>query len=163
MPKGPSEADGLQRHRAAVRLLVAVLPRTGRAAARGQPEPRVVHLGLRPLRDLCLAGGVGAGVEVATESLAHEVAASPLLVAYAIALPVAIFIAVLWLLQVSLGGRTVIRPVQLVPVVAALLLVPLAVGTISIAWVLALIAGIVAALIAVAGLTRRRTASTVAA
>jgi low temperature requirement protein LtrA len=48
---------------------------------------------------------VGAGIEVVTEAITHEIPAGPLLVAYSLALPVAIYLLFLWFLHSRMGSH----------------------------------------------------------
>ena len=69
---------------------------------------------------------VGAGLEVGVEALGHHVEAPPTVVAYAIAVPVAVFFVMMWVLYRPLTGATVIPPAISLGAAAAILLLPLA-------------------------------------
>ena len=69
-----------------------------RRRARRAPRP-FVPVGLRPLRHLRRARGLGAGLEVAVEQTGHDVAASPVAIGYAVAIPVAVVLTLLWALH----------------------------------------------------------------
>jgi low temperature requirement protein LtrA len=101
---------------------------------------------------------VGAGLEVAAEAITHPIEASPLLVAYSIAVPVAVFLLVLWSLHARLGGAREARPAMVVAEVGLTLLAPLATAWLPIAWVVALIAAFAAGLIVVKSMLRREVA-----
>jgi low temperature requirement protein LtrA len=90
---------------------------------------------------------VGAGIEVTVEAISGEVAASPLLVGYSVALPLAIFLVVRYALYVRIGGERPLQPAVFVAEIAVFLAVPLASLWISPAWVLALTAAAAAGLV----------------
>jgi low temperature requirement protein LtrA len=91
---------------------------------------------------------VGAGIEVATEAITHHIEAGPLLVAYSLAVPVAVYLAVLWTLHTRVGSHGH-YPRWLLPVELGLfLLIPLLAATVSIPLVVALLAAAAAGLIA---------------
>jgi low temperature requirement protein LtrA len=92
---------------------------------------------------------VGAGIEVATEAITHEIAAAPLLVAYSLAVPVAIYLGVLWLLHVRMGGSRPHVRGMLVWELLAVLGIPLLALRLPIEFVVALIAAAAATLVAV--------------
>jgi low temperature requirement protein LtrA len=83
------------------------------------------HYGL-----LAALTAVGAGLELAVEQTGHAVAASPTAVGYAIAVPVAAFIAFTWLLHVPLAPRPVLRPAVVVTSCLAVLAAP-ALGSVT--------------------------------
>jgi low temperature requirement protein LtrA len=103
---------------------------------------------------------VGAGLEVAVEDAGHHVAASPVAVGYAIAIPVAVFLVLLWALHAPLLDQPVCRPTAMLGGSLVILLLPLAAHTIALAVVVAAIsvtsASIVAITIARERLPRRR-------
>jgi low temperature requirement protein LtrA len=71
-------------------------------------------------------GAVGAGLEVGVEALAHHIEASPLLVAYAVAAPVALYLLLLMAIVTPLsGGSPVIAPGHLAGAAVAVALLPL--------------------------------------
>jgi low temperature requirement protein LtrA len=69
---------------------------------------------------------LGAGLEVAVEASVHHVEVSNVTVAYAIALPVGVFLVLLWAAHAPLVTRLVIRPAAILPAAVAVLLLPLA-------------------------------------
>jgi low temperature requirement protein LtrA len=97
---------------------------------------------------------VGAGLEVAVEHTGHHVAASPVAVGYAIAIPVAVFLILLWALHAPIVPRPVLRPASMLGGGLAILLLPLAAQGIAPAAVVAAIA-ITCALIVAITITRR--------
>jgi low temperature requirement protein LtrA len=103
---------------------------------------------------------VGAGLEVAVEDAGHHVAASPVAVGYAIAIPVAAFLVLLWALHAPLLDQPVCRPTAMLGGSLVILLLPLAAHTIALAVVVAAIsvtsASIVAITIARERVPRRR-------
>ena len=92
---------------------------------------------------------VGAGIEVSIEAITHDIAASPLLVGYSLALPVAIYLAVLWLLHVRMGGALRRARPMLVGELAVVLAIPLLVAWLPIEAIVALIAAAAAGLVAI--------------
>jgi len=90
---------------------------------------------------------VGAGIEVTVEAVSGHVAASPLLVAYSVAVPLAAFLAIRYALYVRIGGERPIRPWLFGVEIAVMLLIPLASGWLSSAWVLASVAAGAAGLV----------------
>jgi low temperature requirement protein LtrA len=103
---------------------------------------------------------VGAGLEVAVEHTGHHVAASPVAVGYAIAIPVAAFLVLLWALHAPLLDQRVCRPTAMLGGSLVTLLLPLAAHTIALTVVVAAIsvtsASIVAITIARERVPRRR-------
>ena len=74
---------------------------------------------------------IGAALEVAVEAVSHHIAASGLVVGYALAIPVALFLLLLWLLHAPLVDRVVIHPGATVSAAVIILLIPLAAGLIG--------------------------------
>ncbi|MBN6051004.1 low temperature requirement protein A, partial [Nonomuraea sp. RK-328] len=93
---------------------------------------------------------LGAGLEVAVEQTGHHVAASPVAICYAVAVPVGVFLVLLWLVHAAIADRPVVRPAVLLGGVAVILAVPLAAASIGVAGVVAAIAGVCVLLIAAA-------------
>ncbi len=91
---------------------------------------------------------LGAGLEVSVEAIGHEVEAPAIVVAYAIAVPVAVFLAAMWALYRPLTGPTVIPPGLSLGAAAIVLLLPVATGTLPLAAVVLAITLVVAAVIA---------------
>jgi low temperature requirement protein LtrA len=102
-------------------------------------------------------GALGAGIEVATASVGPHPAVVPLSAAYVVALPTAIYLAILWAANAPLVTRIVLRAWVVWPVVAVLLAVPLAATELGLDWDVALIALVVAALVAVSIAVKIRT------
>ncbi|MCU1406680.1 MAG: low temperature requirement protein [Glaciihabitans sp.] len=76
---------------------------------------------------------LGAGLEVAVESAGHHLEISALAAANAVAVPVGVFLVLLWAAHLPLViTRLVIRPVVILPAAALVLLVPLAAGGLGI-------------------------------
>ncbi|GAA3413393.1 low temperature requirement protein A [Streptosporangium vulgare] len=92
---------------------------------------------------------LGAGLEVAVEQSGHALAASPLAVCYAVAIPVAVFLALLWLVHAPILAEPVIRPAVLLGCVTAVLLLPSAAPWTGVSAVVAAIATVCVLLIAV--------------
>jgi low temperature requirement protein LtrA len=91
---------------------------------------------------------IGAGIEVTVDAVTHEIAASPLLVGYSVAVPLAIFLAVRYALYVRIGGSRPLSRATLGAELAVILAVPLTSVWLSPAWVLALVAATAAGLVA---------------
>jgi low temperature requirement protein LtrA len=91
---------------------------------------------------------LGAGLEVAVEQTGHRVEASPLTVTYAVAIPAALFLTLLWAVHAPLVAEPVIRPVLLLGCVALILLLPLTVTWIGVSAAIAAIAAASVLLIA---------------
>ncbi|MCS5732939.1 low temperature requirement protein A [Herbiconiux daphne] len=98
---------------------------------------------------------LGAGLEVSVEALGHHIEAPPVAVAYAIAIPVAVFLVAMWVLYRPLLGPTVIPPALSLGAAVAVLLVPLLTGAVPLAVVVLLITLVIAAVIAVTIVLRR--------
>lgn len=92
---------------------------------------------------------LGAGLEVAVQAGAAHSEASNTAVEYAIAVPVAIFLLMLYILHAPLVSEVVIRPLKTAAAVALVLLLPLASPLIGLVGVTIAIALVVAALVAV--------------
>ncbi len=90
---------------------------------------------------------IGAGLEVTVESAGGHVAASPTLVCFAVAVPVSIFLVVLWAIHAPIVDRVVVHPVAIAVAVAGILLVPSASASIGVAAALSAMVGIVVALL----------------
>lgn len=91
---------------------------------------------------------VGAAIEVAVDSGTEHSEIEPIIVGYALAVPVAIFFVMLWALHVRIVDVAVIPPIALGLGAVAVLLVPLAASAIGIAGTVAAIAAIAALLVA---------------
>jgi low temperature requirement protein LtrA len=99
---------------------------------------------------------IGAGIEVTVEAISHEVAASPLLVGYSVAVPLATFLIPRYALYVRLGGEYQVSRTFLAGEIGSVLLVPLASVVMRPAWVLALLALAAATLVIVKSVRTRR-------
>jgi low temperature requirement protein LtrA len=99
---------------------------------------------------------LGAGIEVATEAITHPIAASQLLVAYSLGVPVAIYLVVLWLLHTRLGSHQGYSPWLIVGELALFLGIPLTATVLPIEMVVALLAAAASGLIVVKSMLRRR-------
>ncbi len=102
---------------------------------------------------------LGAGLEVAVERGAGRVATPDAVAEYAIAIPVAVFLVLLWVLHAPLVDQLVIRPVAIVVAAGAVLLLPVASPVLGLEGVVVGIAVVAAALIAVTIVDRAYTAS----
>jgi low temperature requirement protein LtrA len=92
---------------------------------------------------------VGAGLEVAVEHSGHHVAASPVAIGYGIAIPVAVFLILLWALHAPLLSRPVCGPTPMLGGSLVILLLPLAAERIALGAVVAAIALTCAAIVAI--------------
>ncbi|MFD1495229.1 low temperature requirement protein A [Streptosporangium lutulentum] len=92
---------------------------------------------------------LGAGLEVMVEQTGHDVGASPLAICYAVAIPVGVFLALLWMVHAPIMAEPVMRPAAVLGCAAVVLLLPLAVPWIGVAAVVAAIAAVCVLLITV--------------
>ncbi|MER6006159.1 low temperature requirement protein A [Nonomuraea angiospora] len=92
---------------------------------------------------------LGAGLEVAVEQSGHAVAASPQALGYAVAIPVGVYLALLWAAHALVAAEPVIYPAAVLSCVAAVLLLPLAAPWIGVAAVVAAITALCVLLVAV--------------
>ncbi len=97
---------------------------------------------------------VGAGLEVGVEHTGHHLDVSVISVAYAVAIPVSVFLVLLWAVHAPIVRRPVIPPAQSLGAAAVILLVPLAAELVGLAAVVATIAGMCSALVASTILSR---------
>ena len=97
---------------------------------------------------------LGAGLEVAVEQTGHHLKASPIAVCYAVAIPVGVFLTLLWAVHAPIIAEPVIPPTLVLGCVALILLLPLAVGWIGVSAVVAVIATVCVLLIAATITTR---------
>ena len=78
---------------------------------------------------------IGAALEVAVEAVNHHAEAGPITVGYALAIPVAVFLLLLWLLHAPIVDRVVIHPAATISAVVVILAIPLAgeaIGTVGV-------------------------------
>jgi low temperature requirement protein LtrA len=92
---------------------------------------------------------IGAGIEVTVEAISHEVAASPLLVGYSVAIPLVVFLVARYALYVRIGGQRLARSEIILAELGIVLAIPLAAVAVSPAWVLAALAAAAAGMVAV--------------
>ncbi|WP_223695169.1 low temperature requirement protein A [Leifsonia poae] len=98
---------------------------------------------------------IGAGLEVAVQRAAANAETSDLAAEYAIAVPVAVFLLMLWLLHAPLVPVAVIRPLKTVIAVLLVLVLPLASPLIGLVGVTAGIAMVASALVAATLIDKR--------
>jgi low temperature requirement protein LtrA len=98
---------------------------------------------------------VGAALEVAVEAITHHIEIPDVVVGYALAVPVALVLVLLWVLHLPFSARAEIPPWLLLPGAAVILLVPLAVGVIGVPGVVAGVTLVVAAVVAGTTAVRR--------
>ncbi|MEU4291278.1 low temperature requirement protein A [Kribbella sp. NPDC026596] len=70
-------------------------------------------------------GALGAGLEVAVEQTGHELHISPTGVSYAVAIPVAVFIGMLWIVHTFISSTPTLHLGAAIPAIVTLLLLPL--------------------------------------
>jgi low temperature requirement protein LtrA len=97
---------------------------------------------------------VGAGLEVAVEYTGHHLEVSAITVGYAVAIPVSVFLVLLWGVHAPIVHRPVIPPVLILSAAIAVVLLPLAAELVGLAVVTVTIAGLCAALVVTTVLTR---------
>ena len=90
---------------------------------------------------------VGAGLEVAVESAVHHIDAPPIVVGYAIAIPLAVVLVLLWALHAPLVDEMVIHPIATIASAALVLLLPLLAPAIGVAATLSAIVAVVVGLL----------------
>jgi low temperature requirement protein LtrA len=83
---------------------------------------------------------LGAGLEVAVEQTGHHIKASSLVTCYAVAIPTAVFLVLLWVINRLLVPEPVLRVGPVLVSVAAILALPLAAPALGVAAVVAAIA-----------------------
>jgi low temperature requirement protein LtrA len=108
------------------------------------------HYGL-----LAALAAVGAGLEIAVEQTGHSIAASPVAVGYAIAVPVAVFLLLTWALHAPIAPRPMLQPRLVLGSCLLILLVPAFADRLPVVVVLASIATICASVVAIT-LVRQR-------
>ncbi|MET8002906.1 low temperature requirement protein A [Nonomuraea glycinis] len=99
---------------------------------------------------------LGAGLEVAVEQTGHAVAASPVALGYAVAIPAGAYLALLWAVHALVAAEPVIRPAAVLGCFAVILSVPLAASRIGLAAVVAAITASCVLLLAVTIMTATR-------
>ena len=97
---------------------------------------------------------LGAGLEVAVEQTGRHLDVRAVVVAYAVAIPVGVFLLLLWAVHAPIVPRPVIRPAVILAAALVVLLLPLSVGWTGLAGVVDAIAAVVA-LVIVATMTAR--------
>jgi low temperature requirement protein LtrA len=97
---------------------------------------------------------LGAGLEVAVEQTGHHLEVSAVVVAYAVAVPVGVFLVLLWAVHAPIVPRPVIWPAGILTAALVVLLLPFTVGWVGLAGVVVAIA-VVVALVIVATLASR--------
>jgi len=99
---------------------------------------------------------IGSGIEVAVEAVGGHVEASPEAVAFALAIPLAVFVLMLWLVHAPLVDRVSIPPSATIVAVVLILLLPLAAGMLGVVATTAALTAVTVALL-VAALADGRT------
>jgi len=98
---------------------------------------------------------IGAGLEVGVEAVGHHVEAPPVVVALAIAVPVAVFLVAMQVLYRPLNGSTVIPPAVSLGAAVVVLLLALTAGALPLGVVALLITLTIAAVITLTIMIRR--------
>jgi low temperature requirement protein LtrA len=98
---------------------------------------------------------IGAGLEVAVEHTGHHLDVSEITVGYAVAIPVSVFLVLLWGVHAPIVRRPVIPPVLILSAATAVVLLPLATELVGLAGVIVTIAGMCSVLVLTTILTRR--------
>ncbi|MFB2597140.1 low temperature requirement protein A [Herbiconiux sp. P17] len=98
---------------------------------------------------------LGAGLEVSVEAIGHHLEAPTIVVAYSIAIPVAVFLAAMWVLYRPLIRPTVIPVAVSLGAAVVILLLPLLTGVLPLAGVVLAITIVIALVIAITILYRR--------
>ena len=98
---------------------------------------------------------LGAGLEVAVEQTGHHLAVPAIVVGYAIAVPVAAFLLLLWALHAPLVPQLVISPAVILPAAGVVLLLPLAAASVGIPAMLVTTAVVCAVVILATMISRR--------
>ena len=91
---------------------------------------------------------VGAGLEVAVESAGHHTEVTDQVVAFAIGVPVAIFLVMLWAVHAPIVDRVVINPLAIAVSAVVIVLLPLSAPAIGIAGALVAMVVVLVALLA---------------
>ena len=91
---------------------------------------------------------VGAGLEVAVEQTGHDVAASPVVIGYAVAIPVAVVLVLLWALHAPICRPPVLKREAILAATAVVLVLPLAAEYVALSVVVAAIAAACSLLVA---------------
>jgi low temperature requirement protein LtrA len=91
--------------------------------------------------------GLAAGLEVAIAQTGNQTRLSSIAVTYAVAIPVGVFLMLLWAVS-AVVGRLVIRPVVILSGVAVILLVPLSAERIGVVAAIGAIAAVCASMVA---------------
>ncbi|GAA3507894.1 low temperature requirement protein A [Streptosporangium album] len=92
---------------------------------------------------------LGAGLEVGVEQSGHEVHAPSLALGYAVAIPVGVFLTLLWAVNALVVAEPITHPVAVMACVTAILSLPLATPWIGVAALVAAIAAVCVLLVAV--------------
>lgn len=85
---------------------------------------------------------LGAGLEVTVEWTGHDLRASGQVVCYAIAIPAAVFLLLLWLVNAPITAEPVVDPAAVLGGVGVILVLPLATARLGVAAVVAAIAAV---------------------
>jgi low temperature requirement protein LtrA len=85
---------------------------------------------------------LGAGLEVAVGQTGHDLKASPPAICYAVAIPTALFVMLLWMVHTPILAEPILRPAVVLCGVTAVLLLPLAASRTGVVAVVAAIAAV---------------------
>lgn len=101
---------------------------------------------------------IGAALEVAVVAATHSIETSEVVIGYALAIPVTVFVVLLWLLHAPIVERVIIPPAATIVAAVAIMLLPLAAPAIGVLGVTVAITATAVALLAVALIWERRPA-----
>ena len=90
---------------------------------------------------------LGAGLKVAVEQNGHHITASPVVAGYAVAIPVGVFLVLLWAVHAPIVTHLAVRPAVMLGGAVVILLLPLTAAVIGLAVVVATIAAVCALII----------------
>ncbi|WEO78261.1 low temperature requirement protein A [Cryobacterium sp. SO2] len=85
---------------------------------------------------------LGAGLEVAVAEAGHHLDVAPVALGYAVAIPVGVFLVLLWAVHAVLVSRSQIRPVVILPTAGLVLLVPLLAAAVGVTVVVVIVAAL---------------------
>ena len=91
--------------------LVALLSRACGSGLARNPDRAVLWGCFGQYGVFAALAGLGAGLEVAIEQTGNQVRLSPVAVSYAVAIPVGLFLVLLWAVSAIIAGRSAIRPI----------------------------------------------------
>jgi low temperature requirement protein LtrA len=115
---------------------------------RAPPRDRFILWGYGHYGIFAALAALGAGLKVAVEQNAHPFAVSPVVAGYAVAVPVGVFLVLVWAVHMPLVMRLAVRPAVMLGGAGLILLLPLAGTVTGLAFVVTSIAVVCALMIA---------------